>query len=313
MELRLATFNLENLGIRHGEESRLALERLPRHVEAVRGVLERLDADAVAVQEILAPELLAELAGSLGYPHVVIGERGSSPLLLGVLSRYPLQAACSVAKRTALSLSDGKTGLTVQLRGDFSRPVLRVVWAVPGFRTTLFVVHWKSKIPSPVPDLAGGANERWRSHAQAGEGRLLTELKRLGQAVELRREIDAALTGEGGGRVVVLGDFNDSLDSECLRILRGDSRSCHTPELVPTELLACEASVPEDRRFSQIYRGQKQMPDHVLISRPLLPHLGSTSIFNEDVEDAVGGPVTDPFRVASDHAAVVVTFRVREG
>lgn len=310
MELRLATFNLENLGTRPDESSPDRGQRLPLHLKALRDVLRRLDADAVAFQELIEPRLLEPLLAGLGYPHVVVGERASSPLLTGVFSRHPLTGARSVAAGTDLSVVDRKTGMEVTLRGAFSRPALRVRWDVPGFETTLVVVHWKSKIPSFTPASRDGPGDPWDSLGDAGEGRLVTEVKRLGQAVQIRRAVDQVLRADPDARVAVLGDFNDTLESEGLRIVCGDARACASPGLAPLELVPCERSIPEDLRYTQVYRGRREMLDHILVSRGLLPHLAGARILNETLRPADEGAGPDPYDPGSDHAPLVVTFRV---
>lgn len=310
MHLRLATFNVENLGIRPEEDGPENRAWLADHCRAVKDTIRRLDADAVAFQEVLDPELLARLLDGLGYPHVVFGEAGSSPLRLGVFSRYPLVEAQAVAAGVDLSVVDTKTGIEVAVRGAFSRPALQVTWEAPGLRTILFVTHWKSKIPSYTP-ARRSEGEFWDSFGDAAEGRLVTEAKRLAQAVELRHAVDGVLNREPEARLVVLGDFNDVLESEGLRILRGDAVACRSPSLAPQELLPCELSIPPAMRFTQLYRGKPEMLDHVLISRALLPHLLEARVLNEFLREAEDGPGAPPPRGAgSDHAPVIVTFRV---
>ncbi len=310
MVLTLATFNLENLGIRDGEVSPETRARLPRHVQALRTVLRRVDADAVAFQELLDPALLDPLLVDLGYPHVVVGERGSSPLVSGVFSRHPLRDPRPVARGTDFSVLDRKTGMEIVIQGPFSRPSLEVTWDVPGFPVTLLVVHWKSKIPSFTPARAECALDPWQSLGDAAEGRLVTEVRRLAQAVQLRKTVDRRLREDPEARVVVLGDFNDTLESEGLRILCGDARSCDSPSLVAKELLPCEAAVSLDRRYTQIYRGRREMLDHILMSRSLLPHFVDARIYNEyllDAEDPVGLRL---YSADSDHAPLAARFRV---
>lgn len=307
MELRLATFNLENLGTRPGEEPRD--DWLTRHREALRGVLRRLDADAIAFQELLDPALLEPLLEGLGYPHRVVSARAESPLLTGVFSRYPLRDPRPVAGGARVALVDDKTGMAVCVEGPFSRPALHVLWDAPGLAVALLVVHWKSKIPSFTP-FRRKEGEPWASLGDVGEARLLTEIKRLAQAVELRRAVDRVLADDPLARVVVLGDFNDFLESEALRIVRGDARACRSPSLWERELLPCELSIPPGLRFSQIYRGYPEMLDHILISRSLLPHFAGARVLNEFLRDAEEGPEpglsADP---GSDHAPLVATFR----
>lgn len=313
MVLTLATFNLENLGIREDESSPEVRARLPLHLEALRSTVERIGADAVAFQELLDPTLLGPLLSGLGYPHVVVGERGSSPLVSGVFSRFPLRNPKTVATGTAFSLLDRKTGMEIGIRGPFSRPSLEVTWDVPGFPVTLLVVHWKSKIPSFTPARAERPVDPWESLGDAGEGRLVTEVRRLAQAVQLRKAVDRHLEADPRSRLVVLGDFNDTLESEGLRILCGDARSCDSPGLVAGELLPCEAAVPPDQRYTQIYRGRKEMLDHILMSRGLLTHFLDARVFNEyllDAEDVTGLKI---YSADSDHAPFAARFRIPDG
>lgn len=324
MELRLATFNLENLGVRPDEDTAAVRAWLPAHVEALRKTLLRLDADAVAFQEVLDPSLLGPLLDGLGYPHVAISDGGEpSSLRLGVFSRHPLRAPKAVAARVDVSATDGKTGLRIQVQGSFSRPALEVAWCAPSLEIKLVVVHWKSKIPSATRAHTG--EERWASLGQVGEGRLMSEVKRLAQAVELRRFVDQCLAANPEARLAVLGDFNDTLDSEGLRILRGDARSVHTPPLTAMELVPCELAIPHDLRFTQIFRGRREMLDHVLLSQGLMPHFVGARVLNEDLSEAEEVPVPaavtesgagadngwcpNPFTANSDHAPLVVTLR----
>jgi len=308
MEVRLATFNLENLGIRPEEASPRAQRWLEFHIESLRATIRHLDADALAFQELLDPELLPVVAEGMGYRHVVVGERASSPLLCGVVSRHPLSDARSVASGADISILDSKSGIEVTVRGAFSRGALQVQCDFPGLACALFVVHWKSKLPSFTP-LRRPEGEPWESFGDAGEGRLVTEAKRLAQAVQIRRLVDRALERDVEAKLAVLGDFNDLLESEGVRIVQGDARACSSPSLAARELCACELSIPEERRFTQIYRGRREMLDHILLSPGLVPHFTGAQIFNESLREASEGGEDDFQDPGSDHAPFVITLR----
>jgi endonuclease/exonuclease/phosphatase family metal-dependent hydrolase len=309
LEIRLATFNLENLGIREDEDTPEARLRLPLHVDTLRGTLRRLDADAVALQEVLDPGLLSELLADLGYPYLVIGERASSPLLLAVASRYPLATPKRVAGSADFQLIDDKAGLEIRVRGAFSRPALELTWELPAGPMTLLVVHWKSKIPSFIRSGSAEPVPPWHSFGQVGDGRLVTEIKRLAQAVEIRRIVDQKLAEDPKRLLVVMGDFNDGIDSEGVRIVRGDARACETPALVPMELVPAELSIPPSQRFSHVYQGREEMLDHMLLSQALLPHLVEARLYNERLARAEEGPYPDLYNYGSDHAPLLARFR----
>ncbi len=308
MEFRLATFNLENLGIRPEEDSPRARQWLSLHTESLRATIRGMDADALAFQELLDPALLPVVTEGMGYRHVALGERASSPLLCGVVSRHPLADARSVASGADISILDSKSGIEVTVRGAFSRGALQVHCEFPGLPCTLFVVHWKSKIPSFTP-LRRPEGEPWESFGDAGEGRLVTEAKRLAQAVQIRKLVDRVLERDAGAKMAVLGDFNDLLESEGVRIVQGDARACSSPSLSARELCACELSLPEERRFTQIYRGRREMLDHILLSPALVPHFAGAEILNESLREASEGGEDDFEDPGSDHAPFVVTLR----
>ena len=312
MEFRLATFNMENLGTRPGEATPEILGLLPRRIEALRAMIRRLDADAVAFQELLDENLLDPLLEGLGYPYRVVGDRGDSPLLVGVFSRYPLQSQKPVADDIQKRLVDPKTSFSADIKGALSRPTLSVDWEVPGLPTTLVVIHFKSKIPTsltPSPK-KGTPTPPWSSMGDLGDGRFLSEIKRLAMAVEIRRVIDRHLSLQPDRPLAVLGDFNSALESEVVRIVCGDVRVSKNPELWNAELIPCDLSIPRDLRFSMIYRGEREMIDHILITRSFLPYFVDARVFNEGFQEAVMGWEPDPLRLDSDHAPLVSTFRI---
>jgi endonuclease/exonuclease/phosphatase family metal-dependent hydrolase len=139
---------------------------------------------------------------------------------------------------------------------------------------------------------------------------LVTEVLRAAQAVELRRVVDSHLAADPNSRLAVLGDFNDTLESEGLRILRGDARGARAPHLARAELVPAALAVPEDQRFSQIYRGRRELLDHILLSPGLFPHLEGTRILNEDLAEAENDAFPDPWREGSDHAPVLAVLKV---
>jgi len=72
------------------------------------------------------------------------------------------------------------------------------------YRFTLIAAHLKSKLASGIAD-----EQEWREE----------------EAVVLRRVIDARLASEPEGRLVVLGDFNDTQDSRTMKSILGKGKT----------------------------------------------------------------------------------------
>jgi exonuclease III len=88
----------------------------------------------------------------------------------------------------------------------------------------------------------------------------------------------------------------------------GDARGCASPGLEGAELVPCELAIPPSLRYTQIYRGRREMIDHVLLSRGLYSHFTSARVLNETLREAETGPDSVPF--GSDHAPLLVCFRI---
>ncbi len=181
VEIRVVTFNI---GAYYGEnyfEYSLGDPGTPDH-ETVRAILQRIDADVVALQEIHSADLsgspddLDALAARLGYPYLnvppVTGVFDTS-LRVVFLSRFPLVSSSSIAPPAGAK--------------DMTRrhPVVKV-------------------------DVPGTDNDPLLISAHLKAGTLLAD--RFQRAVEMKR-LTGYLTAAGIGNddnFIVLGDFNPS-------------------------------------------------------------------------------------------------------
>ena len=75
---------------------------------------------------------------------------------------------------------------------------------MPIIKFTLIAAHLKSKVASGIAD-----EQEWREE----------------EAAVLRRIIDARLAAEPEGRLVVLGDFNDTQDSRAMKSILGRGKN----------------------------------------------------------------------------------------
>ncbi|GIK15056.1 MAG: hypothetical protein BroJett003_00200 [Planctomycetota bacterium] len=156
--VRVATWNLETIGVRGSSEYNAAL-----------AILGRICPDVVAIQEIEGDELddFADLAEDAGFAYTIVPT--SNPfgsLRNGFLSRHPFM-------RTTINTSANLSGDSNA--NDITRLIVEVVLDVPGAAPlTLVTEHWKS------------------GTADADEFRRAVESLRAAQAVgDLDTDVDA--------------------------------------------------------------------------------------------------------------------------
>lgn len=326
--MRIATFNLENLDDRPGAEP-----SLQARVRIMRPQIERVAADVLCLQEInsqpvdgggralTALDTLLEGTRYAGYHRLVTSTLAGAlyhERNLVILSRSPLIDHPNAIIR----------------HGDRPRPAYRVVTADPpdeqanllswerpiihakvdlGGGRVLHVlnVHLKSKIAT---DIRGQKIDSytWRSPSAWAEGSFISSMKRVGQALQLRMEVDDLFDrADAAGLaslIAVCGDFNATSDEVPLRAIRGHVEDTGNPAHGPRVLVPCEDSVAADRRYSLFHLGHGEMIDHILASRALLGTLSGVEIHNEYLPDESGAFRTDAKFPESDHAPVIATF-----
>lgn len=166
--VRLATWNVESLGKPGSAE-----------LEATRAILIRMDADVVGLNEIAPSEVrhLEDLAGSLGYPYVVVPSTNPfGDLRNAVISRLPLSEQV-VWDSHSLSGDTRANDLT-------RLPVAVTVTTPGGTAVSVISQHWKSGFDS---------------------------IDAFRRAVDSHRTAQAASRAPGE-LVVVLGDVNHQLE-----------------------------------------------------------------------------------------------------
>ena len=184
--LTIATYNLEfyidtpTLGVApKAEEAR----------RLIRTGIKRMNPDVIALQEMGSTnafqELRAALRGEgLSFPHAEYVRATDSNLHLAFLSRFPI-----VARRPHTSESFLYQGKRFQVARGFAEIEIQT----GNTRVTFISAHLKSK----------------RQIGEADQQGLREE-----ESVRLRERIDEFFQREPGGKLVVLGDFNDDISSK---------------------------------------------------------------------------------------------------
>jgi predicted extracellular nuclease len=187
------------------------------------------------------------------------------------------------------------------------RPILHVQIEVDGELLHVINVHLKSKIPTDVPGQKIDAFT-WRSADAWAEGVFLSSMKRMSQALEVRRLIDHILDADPDARIVVAGDFNATPDEVPVLAIRGDVENTGNGDLAGRVLVPIEHTIPESARYTLFHQGRGQMLDHLLVTRNLLAHYRGSEIHNELLHDESAAFADDRKFPESDHAPVVATF-----
>ncbi|KUG57366.1 endonuclease [Kocuria rosea subsp. polaris] len=322
-EFRIATFNLENFdetapGVRPSLEERIRLMRPQIHrLRADVAVFQEVNGQdrPGALREVHALRALLEdtglaganLASTRGEDGAVFRERNlvvATPLPIVAVEQLSndLVGALSYRRLTALPTDEAAVEITVE------RPILYAhVKLQSGKVLHVINVHLKSKIPTNIPGQKID-NFTWRSADAWAEGSFISSMKRMSQAVEVRRLVDRILDTDPEAFIVVAGDFNADPEEVPVQAIRGDVEDTGNPELVNRILVPIEHTVPEPARYTLFHQGRAQMLDHMLVTRNLLASYRGSEIHNEVLHDESAAFAVDRKYPESDHAPVVATF-----
>lgn len=307
--MRIATFNVQNMRLRHSKAGVLLSGARDRDAPARESaaakasdvidrqltaeVLREADADVVAMQEVFDRETLDYFhdrillpSGCAPYPfRVCLPGNDGRGYDVALMSRIRLDDVKSHARLTAKDL-----GLEGEAGGDTDEPVFRrdCLSARAG-DLTLFVCHFKA--PWPDADIA------WTT-------------RRL-EALAVRRLIERLFPDPGLAQWMILGDLNEPQDEP-----RGERASAPLLDDFAVDLVT---RLPEDRRWS--YHLQESSiysrPDALLASpalaerfpnaKPLYLRQGLGHEAAEFPGDRLPG-VGYHRPHASDHAAIAIDF-----
>jgi len=324
MNLRIATFNLENLD--DGPNVRPALAS---RIQIMGPQLERIRADVLCLQEVHSQgasnsrtlsaldELLVGTDYAGFYRETIVTTTGKlyGERNIVTLSRFPILARqrvrASDGPRPSYQMATADPPDTTAEPVDWERPMLYTQLEVEA-GTILHVVnvHFKSKIPSSIP---GQKLDRytWRSISAWAEGSFISVMKRVGQALQARMLIDDILASEGADSLIAIcGDLNAQADEVPMRAICGHVEETGNPEHTLSLMVPCENNIPESARYSLLHLGHGKMLDHIIVSRALLTYLRGAKVHNEALVDESGAFRGDVKFPESDHAPVVAEFEL---
>jgi endonuclease/exonuclease/phosphatase family metal-dependent hydrolase len=326
---KVMTWNVENLFRPQPGANLAERERFERKLGVLAGVINGLDADVVALQEVGGEEPLLDLQQALGgmYPHRAISafpdQRG---IRVAFLSKHAVVEQMDIAdfppgpalQINGLTPTGGSTPITRMGRG-----ALRIRVTKDGLTTDLITAHVKSKLLSfPRP---GGSSFTPRDEDERAQVAGIALMQRMAEMVTLRIRANAMLRGDEQQPMLVLGDFNDVPEAQTSLILSGPpgseigtggfDRRDQGDDVRLFNLAAC--IVPE-RRFSRVHQGREELLDQIFASEELLPfgldnrrrlpNVDSHVDFRGTLPSVSDNPGDRAGDVAPDHAPVTATF-----
>ncbi|MFD7785763.1 endonuclease/exonuclease/phosphatase family protein [Streptomyces nojiriensis] len=139
---------------------------------------------------------------------------------------------------------------------------------------------------------------------------------RAAEAVTMRFVADQLLRGDGRAHeVIVMGDLNDEFKAATTQILYGPPGSqIGTGGFQdsglgdPRRLWNLAPRILEQGGFSRVFEGQKELIDHILVSRALLPRLERVFTGHERLPALDGAHPAAPHDSPSDHAPVLAVL-----
>jgi endonuclease/exonuclease/phosphatase family metal-dependent hydrolase len=318
--MRIATFNLENLDLRSGEE-----EVFDRRAAILRPLLERAAADVLCLQEINAqkthhhdPRALTVLdrlvSGSRyeGYYRAqTVRPKGTGPMdvhNLVVLSRRPIiesrQVHHDLVAPWTWTPPSARTSPAPPIAVSWDRPALHVRIDLDG-GLPLHIVNLHLRASRAVPIFDRTGTVRGQSTSAWAEGFFLAAQKQIGQALEVRLLVDGLFDADPSASILVCGDMNADEHEMPIRLLcaaSDDAGGAHPDERA---LVPLEDRLPLALRYSVRHAGRPVMLDHLLASQSMARRCIGVEVFNEGLADEayVTGAVP-----GSLHAALVADF-----
>lgn len=327
---KVMTWNVENLFLPSeeggAEDEAIFAQKLAGLTEVMLG----LEPDVIALQEIGSEKAFDALKNALGdaYPHRQLStfpdRRG---IRVGFFSRLEIEDHEDLADFSEGVLSS-VPGLDSS--GDpkpvtaMGRGALRVlVRPQPDTPINLITAHLKSKLLTFPSD-----SERTRFSPRNEDERAIVAglalLRRTAEAVTLRTRANDLLVGDSTTSLILLGDFNDVTDAATTQILQGPPGSeigtggFNRPDKGDdARLFNLAPLIPEERRYSRIYRSNRELIDHILVSDELLPGEPRALPQADSHVNILGGlpsitnlPSQRRSEPQSDHAPVSATFEL---
>ena len=272
----IATWNVENLFTPNADSGPDGAAEFAAKTDALATTIAVMAPDVLALQEIGDPEALDDVLGRVDSTwHVETADPDGRGIRVAIAARTPLSQVYQVGPflegLRPVQVDDTEVGETAM-----GRPALHAV--VDGVH--VLTCHLKSKLLT----FPGG---RFNPRDEDERARFATYalFRRAAEAATVRAAATTILTAADDAPVVVLGDLNDTVDAATTQLLAGPPGSeigtggYTQPDSGDRQRLwNLAARIPEDQHFSRIYRGRRELIDHILVSRALVDQIADGAV-----------------------------------
>lgn len=310
----IGTWNLENFFKPGSDGGPKTKGEYAKKLEALSSVITDLAPDVLAVQEVGDPEALTDLADSLGGSwKTELAKPDGRGIRVGFLSRSALTKVKQIEDfpEGLAPVQVDDDGGTIEAMG---RPALKARIRKEGATIDVVSVHLKSKLLS----FPGGRFSP-RDEGERARFAVYALHRRAAEAAAVRAGVDELLDGDGReNRVIVAGDLNDEPQAATTQILLGPGGSefgtsgyDRADKGDATRLWNTAGLIPEEERYTRIYRGRRELIDHIMISHALTEAVEEVTTGGGEVASVSDSPGQRDGAEASDHKPVIARFKLR--
>ncbi|MEN8444910.1 MAG: endonuclease/exonuclease/phosphatase family protein [Cyanobacteria bacterium J06555_13] len=326
----VTTWNVENLMQPEASDAD-KVETFRQKISLLAGVIGQLNPDVIGFQEVGSEAALLDLQQALGndYPHHAVSNfpdrRG---IRVAYLSKWDITEQEDIVdfpEGPALKINGLTPAGDMKPYVRMGRGALRIQVKQGEFAVDVINTHLKSKLLTfKSPD--GRTRFQPKDETERVQVAGIAVLRRTAEAVTVRSRINERLVGNAHRPLILLGDLNDVPEAQTSLILNGPPGSeigtggfARPDKGDDARLFNLSTLIPEERRFSRVYRGKGELLDQVLASVELFPTDGKTRRLPKvdsyvDFADQLPSITDDPSKrrdkAAPDHAPITAVFQI---
>ena len=330
ISFKAMTWNVENLFRPQIGAPQEDVEIYGHKLALLAGVINQQSPDVLGLQEIGGEEPLLDLQQALGgtYPNRIVSAfpdgRG---IRVAFLTKHEVSMVEDIADfppGPATQIYNlNAQGMPVPLN-RMGRGGLLIRIEVDDLSIYVITAHLKSKLLT-FHRAGGGSSFSPQNETERAQVAGIALHRRAAEAVTLRQRVNLLLENQSGQPLVLMGDLNDIPDAQTSLLLTGPTGSeigtlgFNRPDKGDdARLFNLAPLISEDRRYSRIHHGRKELLDQIFASEELfpldaegdrtLPFVDSIVNYADELPSIGDNPNLRVDKIPPDHAPVVAAF-----